>query len=249
MRTPSPLIPSSLLVLLAACSAPAPAAAPGAPDALPAHAAPGNIPPHGAVLVFLRSGEAAATLSPERRQEVQAAHMANIGRLAQAGQIAIAGPMGRDNPDPNVRGLFVFDVPGVAEAEALTRTDPAVQAGVLRLDAHPLVLTADLHALNARDLADEAARQAEGRSFLEGMRTYVLAIAHDAARAGPALDAGGATCLAARFGGEWTGRAFYVLDAPDLATGRALLQAAGDVGPVDLYPWFGSANVARMRDG
>ncbi|MBM3986196.1 MAG: hypothetical protein FJ296_11010 [Planctomycetes bacterium] len=240
MPAPTTTILRSLLALLAACTA---------PGALPPHAAPADLPPHGAVLVFLRSGEAAASMSPEQRQEVQAAHMANIGRLAQAGQIAIAGPMGRDNPDPSVRGLFVFDVPGVAEAEALTRTDPAVQADVLRLEAHPLQLTADLRALNARDLADEAARQAEGRSFLEGMRTYVLAIAHDAARAGPALDASPTTCLAARFGGEWSGRAFYVLDAPDLAAGRALLQPAGDLGPVDLYPWFGSANVARMRDG
>lgn len=240
-----------LLTALAACGATPtdpPPAGPSPAAALPPHAAPAQVAPRDAVLVFLRAGEAAPRYTPEQRQELQAGHMANIGRLAQAGQIVIAGPLGRDNPDPTLRGIFVFDVASVAQAEELTRSDPAVAADVLRLDAHPLVLTADLPALNARDLADEAARQAEGRSFLEGMRNYVLAIAHDAARAGPALDAAPATCLAARFGGAWSGRAFYILDAADLAAGRALLEAAGDVGTVELYPWFGSANVGRMRD-
>ena len=86
---------------------------------------------------------------PEEAQRLQAAHRANINRLAAEGKLVLAGPFGDDG---ELRGIYIFDVPTVAEAEALTRTDPAIQAGQLVMELHPwygsaaLMMVPDIHA-------------------------------------------------------------------------------------------------------
>ena len=84
----------------------------------------------------------------EEAQKLQAAHRANIDRLAKEGKLVLAGPFADDGP---LRGIYIFDVPTVAEAEALTRTDPAIQAGQLVMELHPwygsaaLMMVNDIH--------------------------------------------------------------------------------------------------------
>jgi hypothetical protein len=39
--------------------------------------------------------------------------------------------------DTNLRGIFVFKVASMDEAQALVASDPAVQAGRLRVELHP----------------------------------------------------------------------------------------------------------------
>ena len=56
-------------------------------------------------------------------------HMDNIGRLAKEGRLVVAGPLGKN--DKNYRGLFIFNVKTIEEAQALLATDPAVSAGLL----------------------------------------------------------------------------------------------------------------------
>ena len=70
----------------------------------------------------------------EEAQKLQAAHMANINRLAAAGKLVLAGPFADNGV---LRGIYIFDVKTVAEAEALTKTDPAIQAGQLVMELHP----------------------------------------------------------------------------------------------------------------
>ncbi|MBK6673011.1 MAG: hypothetical protein IPG49_05795 [Proteobacteria bacterium] len=82
---------------------------------------------------------------PEEARALQAAHMANINRLAAEGKLVLAGPFGDDGP---LRGIYIFDVATVAEAEALTRTDPAVQAGQLAMELHPWYGSAALMMVN-----------------------------------------------------------------------------------------------------
>ena len=77
----------------------------------------------------------------EEAQKLQAAHRANINRLAAEGKLVLAGPFADDGP---LRGIYVFDVATVAEAAALTRTDPAIQAGQLEMELHPWYGTAAL---------------------------------------------------------------------------------------------------------
>jgi uncharacterized protein YciI len=56
--------------------------------------------------------------------------MANINRLAEAGKLVLAGPF-VDGGDR--RGIFIFKVGSLSEAQALADTDPAVIAGRLKI--------------------------------------------------------------------------------------------------------------------
>jgi uncharacterized protein YciI len=67
-------------------------------------------------------------------EEMQKAHLANIVRLAELKKLVVAGPFG-DNG--RLAGIFVFRVASLAEAQALSATDPAVKAGRLAVELHP----------------------------------------------------------------------------------------------------------------
>lgn len=67
-------------------------------------------------------------------QELQKAHIANINRLAQMKKLVVAGPFG-DNGD--LRGIFVFRVGSLKEAQDLAATDPMIKIDRLRLELHP----------------------------------------------------------------------------------------------------------------
>jgi len=69
----------------------------------------------------------------EETKKIQEGHMANINRLAQAGKLVLAGPFYGDG---DRRGVFIFKVDSLAEAQALTDTDPAVIAGRLKIELH-----------------------------------------------------------------------------------------------------------------
>ena len=50
--------------------------------------------------------------------------------------------------DGEVRGIYVFDVRTVEEAEALTASDPSIQAGRLVMELHPWYGSAALMKVN-----------------------------------------------------------------------------------------------------
>ena len=84
------------------------------------------------VMAFLKKG-------PNRDQDslegirLQRAHLDNIKRLAAAHKLIVAGPF---MDDSEVRGIYIFNVETIEEAEALTQTDPAIQAGRLVMELH-----------------------------------------------------------------------------------------------------------------
>ena len=84
------------------------------------------------VIAFLYRGPN-RSIDSTRAAALQSAHMENIGKLADAGKLLVAGPFFGDG---DLRGIYVFDVQSIAEAEALTNTDPAIQAGSLKMDLH-----------------------------------------------------------------------------------------------------------------
>jgi uncharacterized protein len=96
------------------------------------------------VMALLKSGPN-RNRSPEEARRLQAAHMANINRLAEQGKLVLAGPF-EDNGE--LRGIYIFDVRTVAEAEALTKTDPAIQAGSLVMELHPWYASAAVMMIN-----------------------------------------------------------------------------------------------------
>lgn len=83
------------------------------------------------VFGMLTRGDQASEFSEEQLKELQAGHMANIQRMADAGKLRGAGPMGDDG---ELRGIFIFRVDSVGEARALAAADPSIRAGRLKLD-------------------------------------------------------------------------------------------------------------------
>ena len=82
------------------------------------------------VFAFLKRGPN-RDLSEEKAAELQAAHLQNIGKMAQEGKLVLAGPFfGNDD----LRGIYIFDVGSLEEAKRLTETDPAIQAGSLVME-------------------------------------------------------------------------------------------------------------------
>ena len=96
------------------------------------------------VMAFLKAGPNRERPRDEA-QKLQAAHRANIRRLAAEGKLVLAGPFA-DNGE--LRGIYVFDVRTVTEAETLTRTDPAIQPDQLVMELHPWYGTAALMMMN-----------------------------------------------------------------------------------------------------
>jgi len=96
------------------------------------------------VMAFLMRGDSSSADSAEAAR-LQRAHLDNITRMAEEGKLILAGPF-LDNG--NIRGIYIFNVSSIEEAEKLTGTDPAIKAGVLKMELHPWYGSAALQKLN-----------------------------------------------------------------------------------------------------
>jgi uncharacterized protein YciI len=95
-------------------------------------------------MAFLKAGPNPSSDSTQA-MELQRAHLANIQRTAEDGDLVLAGPF-MDRGE--IRGIYVFDVKTVEEARELTETDPAIQAGALEMELHPWYGSAALMKVN-----------------------------------------------------------------------------------------------------
>lgn len=85
------------------------------------------------VFVILKSGPSSIK-DKKTTDSLFGGHMANITRMADAGKLYVAGPMG-DNAK-NYRGIFILNVKTFAEAETLLKNDPAVSSGLLAVEMY-----------------------------------------------------------------------------------------------------------------
>jgi len=88
---------------------------------------------------FLKAGpnRKAGDASTPEIQQLQKAHIANIERLAGLKKLVVAGPFGDDG---DLRGIFVFRVGSLKEAQELSATDPMIKIDRLRIELHPWYL-------------------------------------------------------------------------------------------------------------
>ena len=98
------------------------------------------------VLCILKTGPKDAEIKGEERKAIFAGHFANINKLADEGKLAVAGPFGKN--EKSYRGLYVFNVATVEEAEKLVLRDPAVAAGVFVPDLTPWYGSAAMMVVN-----------------------------------------------------------------------------------------------------
>lgn len=109
------------------------------------------------VMAFLKRGPNRST-DAGQAAALQKAHLKNIGRLAKEGKLVVAGPF-LDSGD--IRGIYIFNVSSLDEAEILTKTDPAIQAGTLEMELRlwygsaALVEVNDFHKVLAKKSFDE----------------------------------------------------------------------------------------------
>lgn len=85
------------------------------------------------VLVILKTGPAKIE-DKQLRDSLFRGHFANMDRLAGEGKLVAAGPF-EDN-ESHYRGLFLFDVRSVDEAEELVRGDPTVTSGIFTTELY-----------------------------------------------------------------------------------------------------------------
>ncbi|HSK14470.1 MAG TPA: YciI family protein, partial [Phnomibacter sp.] len=62
-------------------------------------------------------------------------HFSNMGVMAAAGKLVVAGPLGQN--DRTYRGIFILNVRTLDEAKQLTKTDPAIKAGIFDVELFP----------------------------------------------------------------------------------------------------------------
>jgi uncharacterized protein len=79
-------------------------------------------------------------IGPDRNQDstetsrIQAAHLANMGKMYDDKKLILAGPF---LDDSQLAGILILNVPTVEEADKLASLDPAVLAGRLIYEVHP----------------------------------------------------------------------------------------------------------------
>lgn len=82
------------------------------------------------VLAILKTGPAQITDKEERARLFQG-HFGMINRLAEEGKLSVAGPF---SDGGEYRGLYIFNVETIEEAQKLTETDPSIKAGIFRVE-------------------------------------------------------------------------------------------------------------------
>jgi uncharacterized protein YciI len=108
------------------------------------------------------------TWTPERNartDSIQAGHMANIGRMAQAGVLVAAGPFAGGGA---LRGVFVF-TPDASGLDSMLAGDPAIASGRLEMALFPWIAPPGL---GEEYRARTAALKREGQGMPDSMVSF-----------------------------------------------------------------------------
>lgn len=86
------------------------------------------------VMVILKTGSVKIE-DKAKLNDLFKGHMENINKLADEGKLVVAGPFGAN--DKNYRGIFIFNVKTVEEANSLLAGDPAVKEKLFDIEILP----------------------------------------------------------------------------------------------------------------
>ncbi|MFN0008614.1 MAG: YciI family protein [Planctomycetota bacterium] len=201
------------------------------------------------VVAFLVSGPKVKEKTPEERQTVQAAHMANIGKLVDENKMVIAGPFGRPSPDESMRGIFIFDTGDVARAREWTETDPAVQAGVLGMELSRIRTEARLR--RALELYRESLAKAGGMPGNDEMRGYAVVLAKSGERARQAMGGlrdAGKVVFEGDLDDSPRGAYLAVLEASEADEAKTMLEPiAAGLGEHTVFPWWATVTLLELK--
>ena len=85
------------------------------------------------VFAILKTGSNTSTNKEEKNKAFRG-HLNNINKLVKENKLIVAGPFGKN--ENSYRGLFIFNVKTIEEAQELIKTDPAVEAKYLDVDLY-----------------------------------------------------------------------------------------------------------------
>ena len=82
------------------------------------------------VMCFLKTGPLKVD-DAAKRAELMKGHFGMINRLAEEKKLVVAGPFSEGG---EFRGIYVFDVKTIEEAQKLTETDPSIKEGYFKVE-------------------------------------------------------------------------------------------------------------------
>lgn len=82
------------------------------------------------VMCFLKTGPLKVD-DAAKRAELMKGHFGMINRLADEGKLVLAGPF---SDGGEYRGIYIFDVKTIEEAQKLTETDPSIKEGYFKVE-------------------------------------------------------------------------------------------------------------------
>ena len=82
------------------------------------------------VMCFLKTGPLKVDDSA-KRAELMKGHFGMINRLADEGKLVLAGPFSSGG---DFRGIYIFNVQTIEEAQRLTETDPSIKEGYFKVE-------------------------------------------------------------------------------------------------------------------
>ncbi len=205
-------------------------------------------------IVFIRTGPA-EDVPAETQQEAFQGHFTNMTRMAEEGDLLIAGPYMPPNPDPMHRGLWIFNTDSDEKALELAATDPPGKLGIFVFESVPLVTDEALDQCARLEKEAEALRLADPDIPDEwvGQSYRIATIASDRDDAPERID--GVVILAKLRGVEDNPETdgldhhFVVLDAQDDETARDILSNAGcNADQWTLHGWYSTPTLTQLPE-
>jgi len=202
------------------------------------------------VLTYLKTGPRSAGLTKEESSTIFGGHMSNMKRLAEEGDLLIAGPFGSPR-DKSWRGIFLFNTGDVARAQELVATDPGIVSGVFIAEHRPVrgsVTLRDVVELDRAMLAEQSVKREDPP---KNIRAYVMVTAEDGAKAAAALGKSstttGTTIWSLRFLDEDGKGGVFVLDAEKADLVDAALEEMGSAsGGVWADSWWSTTSLVML---
>ena len=85
------------------------------------------------MFIILKSGK--TELTDKAKERTYKGHLTNIGKLAEAGKLIVAGPFLERMT--KLQRYFILNSDNKEEAETLLKSDPAIAAGIFDVEIYP----------------------------------------------------------------------------------------------------------------
>lgn len=212
--------------------------------------ASGAIPVKTYTFVYITTGPA-TDIEQSEQQEAFAGHFSNMKRMADEGDLLIAGPYGQAESFDDLRGLWVFNTDSTTKALELAATDPPGKLGIFVFEAVQLMTDDALLELPRLEKEDEARRLADPNVPDEWAgRVYTIATAPISESQAPTRTP--SVLMLATLSAEKDTRVtkdnrFVILDANSTDDARQALEDAGcDPDNWNFDAWYATAMIAKL---